>query len=108
MQLNADHHLRHLVNVYRDGKKEEWVCAADDVEGWVDVMRPDWKRRYLNEKHEPDSEWDGREWRDVPIQRLYGDVRIEMLFTDSAGIEQRCTQWEANHAPPLLPDALDS
>lgn len=91
MNITADHYLSHMVDgVFLDGKKVEAPHAADDTEGWVDVFRADW--RWV--RPVPDPEWDGRTVGDVPIQRLYGEVHIELGFTDAAGVKHRLTAWE--------------
>lgn len=60
------------------------ICAvaADDQEGWVDIvdlaaLAPDIAS--LDESDEPGGADDTAEWAEVPIKRLTGDVVIKKL-----------------------------
>lgn len=60
------------------------VVAADDEEGWVDIVdiaavaTPVWDLDD-DEMDQPNEETDTAEWEEVPLKRLHGKVEIRKI-----------------------------
>lgn len=82
MRLTADHPDLETTLVFLNDKLCKMFVAADDSEGWVDI--PDLAAMAPLDMSEfgaakPEQEDQVEQWEEVPVKRIFGEVRFQKL-----------------------------